>query len=278
MTPRGRERALLGMTGALLGVSVLAHVQFLLGGGEAFWVVVTLAMTGFCLTSSIHLMGARNGLAFLIIGVSLGQFFEALSVHTGFPFGPYFYTRVFGPGLLGIPFIIPFAWYVIVYLSYVLANLTIEHRPIVGGGVGHAIWLSFIGAAIVTAYDLSLDPFMVTRIKAWVMENPGNYFGEQFRGFAGWMLTSFLISVIFRLTRREAPVQTAAVSVLAAAYPVAAYGLWATFFAAAGEPPGTRPIAIFAMGIPTLTSISGLLKWQRLRRLTDASASARAAV
>ena len=278
MTPRVRERALLGITGALLGVSVLAHVQFLLGGGEAFWIVVTLAMTGFCLTSSTHLMGVRNAVAFLIIGVSLGQFFETLSVHTGFPFGPYFYTGVFGPGLLGVPFIIPFAWYVIVYLSYVLANLTIEHRPIVSGGVGQAIWLSLIGAAVVTAYDLALDPFMVTRIKAWVMENPGNYFGEQFRGFAGWMLTSFLISVVFRLTRRGVSGQAASLSLLAATYPVVAYGLWAVFFAAAGEPPGTRPIAIFAMGIPTLTSISGLVKWQRLRRLTDASVSARAGV
>ncbi len=276
MTHPVRERVLLGITGALLGVSVLAHVQFLLAGGEAFWVIVTLAMTGFCFTSSAHLMGVRSALTFLIIGVSLGQFFETLSVHTGFPFGPYFYTHVFGPGLFGIPFIIPFAWYVIVYLSYVLANLTIERRPIVSGGVGQAIWLSLISAAIVTAYDLSLDPFMVTKIKAWVMENPGNYFGEQFRGFAGWMLTSFLISVIFRLTRRDVSGQAASVSLLAAAYPVAAYGLWAVFFAAAGEPPGTRPIAIFAMGIPTLTSISGLVKWERVRRLTEASVSARA--
>ena len=272
MTHRFRERALLGITAALLVVSAIAHVQFLLTGGEAFWIVVTLAMTGFCVTSSTQLMGARNALAFLIIGVSLGQLFETLSVHTGFPFGPYFYTPVFGPGVLGVPFIIPFAWYVIVYLSYVLANLMIEHQPIVSGGVGQSIWLSLIGAAVVTAYDLSLDPFMVTRIKAWVMVNPGNYFGEQFRGFAGWMLTSFLISVVFRLTRRDVSRQAGAVSQLAAAYPVAAYGLWAVFFAAAGEPAATRPIAIFAMGIPTLTAVSGLVKWQRSRTLTDASA------
>lgn len=278
MTHRFRERALLGLTAVLLAVSAFAHVQFLLTGGEVFWIVVTLAMAGFCMTSSTQLMGARNAFAFLIIGVSLGQLFETLSVHTGFPFGPYFYTRVFGPGLLGVPFIIPLAWYVIVYLSYVLANLMIEQQPIVSGGVRQAIWLSVIGAAVVTAYDLSLDPFMVTRIKAWVMVNPGNYFGEQFRGFAGWMLTSFLISVIFRLTRRELPRQAGSVPLLAAAYPVAAYGLWAVFFAAAGEPPGTRPIAIFAMGIPTLTAISGLVKWRRSRTLADASISLRAGV
>jgi putative membrane protein len=275
MTDR-RERALLAGTAALLGVSLLAHVHFLVTGSEAFWPVVTLAMTGFCLTSSTHLMGWRNALTFLIIGVAVGQFFEALSVHTGFPFGPYFYTRVFGPGLLGIPFIIPFAWYVIVYLSYVLANLTIERRPVVSGGAAQAIWLSIIGAAVVTAYDLSLDPFMVTRIKAWVMVNPGNYFGEQFRGFAGWMLTSFLISVVFRLTSREPTGRVASVSWLAAAYPVAAYGLWAAFFAIAGEPPATRAVAIFAMGIPTLTATSGLLKWQRSRRQADAPVSVQA--
>jgi putative membrane protein len=273
VTHRSRERALLGITAALLVMSVIAHVQFFLTGAEAFWIVVTLTMTGFCVTSSTQLMGARNTLAFLVIAVSLGQLFESLSVHTGFPFGPYFYTGVFGPGVLGVPYIIPLAWYVIVYLSYVLANLMIEHRPIVNGGIGQAIWLSIIGAAVVTAYDLSLDPFMVTRIKAWVMVNPGNYFGEQFRGFAGWMLTSFLISVVFRLTRRDVSRPAGAVSPLAAAYPVAAYGLWAVFFAAAGEPAATRPIAIFAMGIPTLTAISGLVQWHRSRRLTGASAS-----
>jgi uncharacterized membrane protein len=256
-----RDRSFLVACGGLLLVSALAHFYYLLGGETTFWMVVTIAMAAFCFVSSVHLMGWSAALKFLAIGVTLGFFFETLSVHTGFPFGPYYYTAVFGPGLFGVPYIIPLAWYVIVYLSFVIANLMVEHQPIVHGSVARAVWLSLIGAAVVTAYDLSLDPFMVTRVGAWVMENPGSYFGEQYRGFAGWMLTSFLISVTFRLTQRLGQPTSATIPTLAAAYPLAAYGLWCVFFAFAGEPPATRAIAVFAMGIPTLTAISGFVKW-----------------
>ena len=77
------------------------------------------------------------------------------------------------------------------------------------------------------------------------------------------MLTSFLISVTFRLTQRQGQPTPATIPPLAAAYPVAAYGLWCVFFAFAGEPPATRAIAVFAMGIPTLTAISGFAKWKQ---------------
>ena len=265
MSVSPRDRSLLITCGALLLVAVLAHVYYLLGGETAFWIVVTVAMAAFCFVSCMHLMGRSAALWFLAIGVTLGLFFETLSVHTGFPFGPYCYTPVFGPGVFGVPYIIPLAWYVIVYLSFIIANLMVEHRPIVHGSVAQAVWLSLIGAAVVTAYDLSLDPFMVTRVRAWVMENPGSYFGEQYRGFAGWMLTSFLISVTFRLTQRQGQPTPTTIPPLAAAYPVAAYGLWCVFFAFAGEPPATRAIAVFAMGIPTLTAISGFAKWKQAK-------------
>jgi uncharacterized membrane protein len=261
VTELQRDRRFLIAGGALLILSALAHLPYLLNGEQAFWILVTVAMAAFCFVSSLHLMGGKDAVAFLVIGASIGLLMEASSVRNGFPFGPYYYTDVFGPGVFGVPFIIPLAWYVIVYLSYVIANLMIEHKPIVSGTVGQAVWLSIVGAAVVTAYDLSLDPFMVTRVKAWVMENPGNYFGEQFRGFAGWMLTAFLISITFRLLRRN-PARTGAIPSLAAAYPVAAYAMWCLFFAFAGEPPATRAIAIFAMGIPIMTAISGFVKWK----------------
>jgi putative membrane protein len=262
---RGREQRFLVVSGALLAVSVAAHLPYVLSGTQTFWIGVTLAMAAFCFVSSAHLLGWANAVAFLSIGAALGLFFEASSVHTGFPFGPYYYTDVFGPGVFGVPYIIPLAWYVIVYLAYVIANLMIERQPVVVGGAGQSMLLAFMGAAVVTAYDLSLDPFMVTRIKAWVMENPGSYFGEQFRGFGGWMLTSFLISIVFRLTRRRMP-PSDEVSPIAVLYPLAAYGLWGAFFALAGEPPATRAIAVFAMGIPTLAAASGFVKWRQATR------------
>ena len=74
-------------------------------------------------------------------------------------------------------------------------------------GTAGAVWLSLIGALVVTAYDLAADPFMVQTIKAWVMINHGDYFGEQLRGFAGWTLVSFLIGVIVRISHRSLPIR-----------------------------------------------------------------------
>lgn len=263
MTRPGSATALHAACGICLLGAVAIHVHHLLTGYQAFWVSVTVLMTVFCICSSVLLMGGRATTAFVALGLVLGFFFEALSIRTGFPFGPYYYTDVFGPRLFNVPYIIPMAWYVIVYLSYVLANLMVEWRPVAVVPGAQGFLIAIIGAAIVTAYDLALDPFMVRKIGAWVMINPGNYFGEQFRGFAGWMLVAFTISWLFRTThQRLVSSPPGPVTTLAAAYPLLAYSGWWVFFTFAGFPSGTRPIAAVAMGIPVAAAFAGLLHWR----------------
>ena len=254
--------------GLLLLASVGLHGYHALYGSKTFWIGVTLLMTAFSLVSSLELLGGRATAVFFATGVSFGLFFEVLSVNTGFPFGPYYYTPLFGRQLLEVPLIIPLAWYVIVYLGYVVTNLMIARAPVVVGGTGQAVWLSLIGAMVVTAYDLAADPFMVQTIGAWVMLNPGDYFGEQLRGFAGWTLVSFLIAVVVRLSHgyRQVTVRPPTrTTTLAAAYPLLAYGLWWLFFMLIAEPRGIRVVAAFAMGIPTLAAATGLWTWHRAR-------------
>lgn len=263
---RPQETATLGVLAVLLAASIGLHVHHVLTGAQDFWIGVTLLMTLFCLGSSLLLLGGAGTAVFFAVGISLGLCFEALSIRTGFPFGPYYYTPLFGPGVFGVPFIIPLAWYVIVYLGYVMANLMIEHAPVVVSRGANAAWLSLVGAGIVTAYDLAADPFMVQKIGAWVMLSPGDYFGEQLRGFAGWTLVSFLIAALARLLHRRIRIRLPALpSVLAAAYPLLAYAVWWMFFSVAGHPRGTRIIAVYAMGLPTLGALSGLLAWRRAR-------------
>jgi uncharacterized membrane protein len=264
MNGRSRNAVTHGALGLLITASIGIHLHHVLTGAQAFWVPVTLLMTLFCLVSSIQLLGGAGTAAFFAVGVTLGLCFEALSIRTGFPFGPYYYTAVFGPGVMGVPFIIPLAWYVIVYLGYIIANLMIRHEPVVPhGGAGEAAFLSLIGAGVVTAYDLALDPFMVRKIGAWVMINPGDYFGEQLRGFYGWTLVSFVIAFIVRLSHKALPPRPATrATVVGAAYPVLAYGAWWVFFSSAGYPLGTRVIAMYAMGLPTLGAIAGLMVWR----------------
>lgn len=273
MTPATARRLQLSALGALLVASAGLHVYHSLTGVQQFWIGVTLVMTAFSLLSSHMLLGARATAAFFATGVTLGLFFEMLSVRTGFPFGPYYYTDVFGPGLLGVPYIIPLAWYVIVYLGYIVANLMIERQPVVDTSVRGAVWLSLLGAGVVTAYDLAADPFMVQTIKAWVMINPGDYFGEQLRGFAGWTLVSFLIAIIVRLSHRTIPLRAPGpITTMAAAYPLIAYGLWWLFFSTLAEPRGIRVVAAYAMGIPTLAAVTGLWYWRRSRPPAPGSA------
>ncbi len=272
MTPASRERVWSGVLGVLLTGSIALHGHHALTGSKRFWIGVTLLMTAFSLLSSTRLLGGGATAVFFSVGVTLGFFFEALSVHTGFPFGPYYYTPLFGPGVLGVPLIIPLAWYVIVYLGYVVTNLMIERQPLVGGSARQAIWLSLIGAGVVTAYDLSADPFMVRTIGAWVMLNPGDYFGEQLRGFAGWTLVSFLIAVVVRLSHQQVPARAPSpVTTMAAAYPLAAYAVWWLFFMLIAEPRGIRVVAAYAMGIPTLAAATGLWKWHHARPLAETS-------
>jgi uncharacterized membrane protein len=272
VSARTGNTATLVAMGALLLASTGLHALHLLNGYAAFWVPVTATMTCFCLLSSSTLIGWSSTLAFLAWGVAYGMFFEALSIRTGFPFGPYYYSDVFGWKLLQVPLIIPFAWYVICYLAFVLSNFMLERMPVAPGGSSHPAWLSLLGASIVTAYDLALDPFMIHKVGAWHMVEPGSYFGEQARGFAGWMLVSFLISISFRLTHRhlltlesrQLEIRHAArIPTLAGFYPIAAYGLWWLFFSFFGDPPATRPTAMFAMGVPVLVSITGLFKWRK---------------
>ena len=265
-----RDTVVLVVLGALLAATVGVHVHHVLTGAQSFWIAVTLLMTTFCVVSSLHLMGGKATAVFVACGVSLGFGFEALSIATGFPFGPYHYTPVFGPGVLGVPFIIPLAWYVIVYLGYVIANLMIAHAPVVVGPTRQALFLSLMGAGVVTAYDLALDPFMVKKIGAWVMHNPGAYFDEQLRGFFGWTLVAFLIAITVRTAHaRMGVVPRSTRSTLAAAYPLLAYGLWWVFFSLAGYPYGTRVIAVYAMGLPTLAACSGLLSWRARQQVAS---------
>jgi putative membrane protein len=269
ISARRRDQLSSATLGTLLVASAGFHGLHALGGSKTFWTGVTLVMTLFSVVSSLQLLGGRVTTVFLVTGVTLGFLFEALSIRTGFPFGPYYYTTLFGPGLLGVPYIIPLAWYVIVYLGYVVSNLMIERAPVVSAGPGRALWLSLIGAGVVTAYDLAADPFMVQTIGAWVMLNHGDYFGEQLRGFAGWTLVSFLIAAIVRLSHQMVPLRPPTrVTTLAAAYPLLAYGLWWLFFMLIAEPRGIRVVAAYAMGIPTLAAVTGLWAWRRTQEAT----------
>jgi uncharacterized membrane protein len=123
-----------------------------------------------------------------------------------------------------------------------------------------------------TAWDLVIDPILSgPSVKAWIWEAGGPYFGVPLQNYAGWLLTTFTVYLVFRLVeQRTARAQSAAPEPgrLVASVPVAIYGLMLVSELVSGvAPPGLAVIGPLVMGPPL--AVASL----RLRAMRDAGAS-----
>jgi uncharacterized membrane protein len=231
-------------------------------------IVSSILMFACCWASASHFLGHAPALRFVVIGVVVGWFAEEMGARFGWFFGSYTYTDVLGPRIGSVPFIIPLMWFALCYVAYVIGNLIVWQSPT--DGVPSALMtfiMAFLGAMIVTAYDLGADPYMVFTLKAWIMtKTDGGWFGETLQGFVGWMTISFAIIYGFRLTlRNKPPVPSSRITPLYALVPLLIYGGSMVFQALKGSPIETRTIALFAMGIPVLTGLCGWMRWKEAK-------------
>jgi putative membrane protein len=61
-----------------------------------------------------------------------------------------------------------------------------------------------VGALIMTAWDLAMDPMMVAG-EHWVWDVQGAYFGVPLQNYFGWWLTVFVTFLLFMVFSRQAP-------------------------------------------------------------------------
>ncbi len=227
-------------------------------------VTSALLMFAFCWANATHLLGAKPALKFVLIAVCLGWFAEQMGSSRGWFFGNYTYTDVLGWRLGDVPMIIPLMWFALCYVGYVISNLIIWQRPLdLAPSLGVSVFMSLLAAAIVTAYDLAADPYMVYVLKAWIMaKTDGWWFGETLEGFFGWMLVSFVIIASFRLTttNKDVPSGTGFAK-WHALLPLSIYAFSMVFQMFMGHPVETRTVAVFAMGIPLLCALGGWWRW-----------------
>jgi uncharacterized membrane protein len=173
LTPQGRNTFYKAgvITVLVLGLCVVVGVALRARACPAplpFTVVVPIA----ALISGAHAcwrMGWRRLLAFAVISfvVCLGS--EVLSTHIGFPFGEYTYNEARVGRMIGsVPWTVPLAWFAMLYPSLLMANLLVDGQPKVGGpGIRRLLLISFVGATLMTIWDLALDPHMVHHEGAW---------------------------------------------------------------------------------------------------------------
>jgi putative membrane protein len=105
---------------------------------------------------------------------------------TGLPFGDYTYSDVLQPQLLGVPLLIPLAWWMMLPPAWAVASAVVAPQK--------RLTFAAVAGLAFTAWDLYLDPQMVSR-GLWLWADPGPYFGIPLLNFFGWWLVSALVTL-----------------------------------------------------------------------------------
>lgn len=200
----------------------LVALPMIPGGLNTLTVILVL----FSVWHASYTLGVRLTVAFFTITAATSWVFEEVGVATGLVFGHYHYTDALGPWLGSVPVLIPLAWFMMIYPSYVAANLIVDGR-VVGtpGSGGHLVGLALLGALVMTAWDLLADPILSgPTIRAWVWEQGGPYYGVPLQNYLGWVATTFVVFLLYRaVERRWRPRPAGPLSGAAGGMPVGAY-------------------------------------------------------
>lgn len=118
---------------------------------------------------------------------------EAIGVKTGLPFGAYLYTDVLAWHVMGVPALIPVAWFTMLVPAWAVARL------VCGNEGRNKTWREKVRFAAVsglalTCWDFYVDPQMV-EFGVWVWKNPSGYFGTPWLNFLGWWSTGFALTL-----------------------------------------------------------------------------------
>jgi lycopene beta-cyclase len=130
--------------------------------------------------------GWRRLIATLVSVAVLGWLVEYIGSTSGIPFGAYAYTELLQPHLLGVPLLIPVAWFMLLPCAWTIAGY------LAGGRLWMFVLLSVLAFV---AWDLFLDPQMVIW-DLWRWTQPGGYFGIPWSNYAGWALAALVMTLI----------------------------------------------------------------------------------
>ncbi len=223
---------------------------------------LTAILTLFSLIHAWYSLGGRLTAAFFALSAAISWALEEGGVVTGLVYGGYHYTEYLGPKLGHVPLLIPLAWFMMIYPSYVVANLLVERRVTgTAPGLRALVVAAAASAAVMTAWDLVVDPILSgASVQAWVWESGGGYFGVPVQNFVGWLVTTFAVYASYRaLEQRVGGAPLGPVDWRVGAMPVIAYGLMLAGDLMSGvTPPGIVPIGLLVMGVPFLLAVRRL--------------------
>ena len=144
--------------------------------------VISILMPAWGLTRTLLVWLAVSGLGWLS---------ELIGSRTGFPYGPYTYTKELQPQLLRVPVVVPLAWMMMMPPAWAAGDAMGAFF-----GMHGTIWaLAVFGAIAFTSWHLFLDPQMVAW-DFWRWHRKGRYFGIPLVNYAGWLAVAALITLV----------------------------------------------------------------------------------
>ena len=136
----------------------------------------------------------RTAFTFITVAV-MTWLAEFIGSSTGLPFGEYNYTDILQPQFGHVPLIIPIAWFMMLPSAWVVAQSITRYDN--QKTTKQHIILASVSALALTAWDLFLDPQMVSW-NFWIWETPIGYFGIPWINYFGWFITAFIVTLVIR--------------------------------------------------------------------------------
>src|SRR5580698_2916937 len=249
---------------ACIWVSALTGASLPSVGAAGF----TVLFAAFSILHAGDVLGWRRALLFLLVCVTVSWGFESVGIATGAVYGDYHYGEALGTKIAGVPLIIPLAWFMMVYASWIVAHILLEGAS-TPSSVHGALARVLVASTAMTAWDAVMDPGKAES-GAWIWEKGGPYFGVPFQNFVGWIATTgaiyLIVAVAFRFVpRRQVHSNTRFYTGL----PVLAYALVALDHLLIETIPQLHIVAAFGICLVALLAILRLILVQDAIALPD---------
>jgi uncharacterized membrane protein len=192
--PSARRATPLLLAGALVVTAIAYPLASGAGRDVVSWTIVLLG-SALSVTHAALSRGLRTGAGVLALVAGTAVVFEAVGLATGYPYGSYTYSDALGPTLLGVPFLVPLAWLMMAWPSWLLGDLLA--RP-VRAALRRPVRIAW-AAAVFAAWDVVLDPQLVQAgYWTWADPTPGlpGIDTVPLTNLAGWLLAGTVLMTL----------------------------------------------------------------------------------
>ena len=202
-TPRRRRYGQLsprvnGLLNSVVAIAILLQVIYPLVNGEVLRLLTLNVIywgAGAMLLHALLAYGTRYAITYFLFTFLFALSIEHVGLITQWPFGNYSYSGKLGLEIFEVPLVVPFAWVMMAHPVLTAA------RRIAGN------WVFLYGGVVLAAWDLFLDPLMVTAGRwTWVVKGTHVPFQPEvpLSNAFGWLLSGmFLMTMLHFLTPRD---------------------------------------------------------------------------